>query len=168
MKKVNYNQFAKEALASLADTGGFLTVKNDDKVNTMTIGWGSLSYIWGKPVFIVMVRDSRYTYQLMEDTNQFTVSIPLGTAMKEELAFCGSNSGADCDKFSEANLTTIAGAEVETPLIEGCDLHYECKLRFKQEMDPDNLDPEFDEKWYSSGEGYHTVYFGEIVACHQE
>ena len=168
MKEISYNQFSKQALDALADSGAFLTVKTENEVNTMTIGWGSISYMWGKPVLIVMVRDSRYTYQLMEETNQFTVSIPFGAAMKEELAFCGSKSGADYDKFAECDLTTLKGEHIKSPLIKGCDLHYECKLRFKQQMDPESLDPEFDQQWYSSDEGYHTIYFGEIVGCYQE
>ncbi|MBM7557568.1 flavin reductase family protein [Halanaerobacter jeridensis] len=168
MKKIEYNQFAEEALDAIADSGAFLTVKTEDDLNTMTIGWGSISYMWGKPVFIAMVRDSRYTYELLETTNQFTVSIPFADAMKEELAFCGSKSGREHDKFSECDLNTTKAKEIESPLINGCDVHYECKLRFKQKMDPDNLDPALDEEWYSSDEGYHMFYFGEIVSCHKE
>jgi flavin reductase (DIM6/NTAB) family NADH-FMN oxidoreductase RutF len=168
VQEIKYNDFAEEFLDEIANTGAFLTVKTDDEVNTMTIGWGSLSYMWGKPVLIVMVRDSRHTYELIEKTNQFSLSLPFGAALKEELAFCGSNSGSEYDKFDECDLTTIAAQNIETPLIEGCDLHYECKLRFKQQMDPDDLDPMLDEEWYSSDEGYHTVYFGEIVGCYRE
>ena len=168
MKEVGYNEFAEEALDGLADGGAFLTVKTEDELNTMTIGWGSISYMWGKPVFIAMVRDSRHTYKLIEQTNQFTVSIPFADAMKEELIFCGSKSGRNHDKFSEAKLDTYPAKDVKAPLIKGCDLHYECQLKFKQEMDPDKLDPVLDEEWYSSDEGYHTLYFGEIVACHKE
>ncbi|MFO7819160.1 MAG: flavin reductase family protein [Halanaerobacter sp.] len=167
MKEVEYNQYAEEALEGLANGGAFLTVKTEDELNTMTIGWGSISYMWGRPVFIAMVRDSRYTYELIEQTNQFTVSIPFADAMKEELIFCGSKSGRDYDKFEEAGLDISPAENVKSPLIKGCNLHYECELKFKQEMEPDKLDPALDEEWYSS-EGYHTLYFGEIVACHKE
>lgn len=168
MKEVAYNQFAAEALEGIANGGAFLTVKTAEALNTMTIGWGSISYIWGKPVFVAMVRDSRYTYELIERTDQFTVSIPYGEGMEEELAFCGSKSGRNYDKFAECELVTTAGKNLKTPLIKGCDLHYECEIKFKQEMDPDKLDPRLDEEWYSSDEGYHTLYFGEITACYQE
>lgn len=168
MKKIKYNQLAEEALDAIADGGAFLTVKTEEDVNTMTIGWGSISYMWGQPVFIAMVRDSRYTYDLIETTNQFTVSIPFGDAMKEELTFCGTKSGRDYDKFTECDLDVTAAENVKSPLVNGCDLHYECQLKFKQEMDPDNLDPALDEQWYSSDEGYHTLYFGKIVASYQE
>ena len=164
MKKVSYNQYAKEATEGLAQ-GSFLTVKSEDEVNTMTIGWGSIGYIWGKPVLMVMVRESRYTYELIENTDEFTVSIPFDGKMKEELSFCGSKSGRDYDKFAECDLITVAGTEVDTPVIKGCDLHYECKIKFKQVMDEDMLEAGYKDKWYSNG-NYHTLYYGEIVASY--
>ena len=54
--------------------GAFLTVKADDAVNTMTIGWATIGYIWQKPVFMVAVRDSRHTFTLLEKTDNFTVT----------------------------------------------------------------------------------------------
>ncbi|GAB6099343.1 flavin reductase [Halanaerocella petrolearia] len=164
MKEVSYDEYMQEATQALSN-GAFLTVKTNDEVNTMTIGWGSIGYIWGQPVFMVMVRDSRYTYQLIEETDEFTVSIPLNGGMQEELKFCGSKSGRDYDKFAECDLTALDGKEVATPVIEGCELHYECKIKFKQPMDESNLEESVNSKWYSE-EGYHTLYFGEIVSCY--
>ncbi|AGB40341.1 conserved protein of DIM6/NTAB family [Halobacteroides halobius DSM 5150] len=166
MKEVSYDQYMQEATEALAK-GAFLTVQANDEVNTMTIGWGSIGYIWGQPVFMVMVRGSRYTYQLIENSDEFTVSIPLQGKMKEELSFCGSKSGRDYDKFAECDLTALEGKEVDTPVIDGCDLHYECKIKFKQPMDKENLDQVVDEEWYAQ-EGYHTLYFGEIVTCYTD
>ncbi len=166
MEKVDYKQYAKEFMEVLPK-GVFLTVKVEDEVNTMTIGWANLGYIWGKPVLMVMVRESRYTYQLLEKTDEFTVSIPLNGGMKEELSFCGSNSGRDHDKFKECDLTSVTGQNVDTPLIEECDLHYECKIKFKQEMREKGLKEEINSNWYSDND-YHTLYFGEIVGCYKK
>ncbi len=55
IRKVNYNEYSKEALEQLKK-GAFLTVKNDNRVNTMTIGWGNIGIIWNKPIFMVLVR----------------------------------------------------------------------------------------------------------------
>lgn len=166
MKKVAYNEYLKE-MTEVLPKGAFLTVKGDGELNTMTIGWGTVGYVWGKPVFTVLVRDSRYTYELMEKTDEFTVSIPLNGGLKEELAFCGKESGRDYDKITECNLTTIPGQRVDTPVIKGCELHYECKIRFKQRMDQDldKFDGEYDDKWYPTDD-YHTIYHGEIVDCY--
>ena len=34
--------------------------------NVMAIGWGTIGWVWGRPIFSVLVRPSRYTYKLME------------------------------------------------------------------------------------------------------
>lgn len=166
MKKIAYDDYIQEATRALSK-GAFLTVKSNDKVNTMTIGWGSIGYCWGKPVFMVMVRDSRYTYELIEKSDEFTVSIPLKGQLKEALKFCGTKSGRDYDKFSESSLSIQAGQDVNTPIIKGCDLHYECKIKFKQVMNPNNLDQKYNKDWYPQKD-YHTLYFGEIVGTYLE
>ena len=82
MKEIAYNEHADKALDILSK-GAFLTTAHDGKVNTMTIGWGSLSYMWGKPVFVVMVRHSRYTYEIIEKSGEFTVSLTLKDMKKK-------------------------------------------------------------------------------------
>lgn len=44
--------------------GVLLTAKSQDRVNTMTIGWGTIGIEWNKPIFIAYIRESRYTRQL--------------------------------------------------------------------------------------------------------
>ena len=158
-------QYLAQALAILPK-GAFLTTAADGKVNTMTIGWGSIGTVWQKPCFMVMVRESRYTYELIEKSTEFTVSIPLND-MKKALAFCGSKSGRDLDKLSAAGLSTLPGKEVRVPVIKDCGLHFECKIVYKQKMEPSALEGDKNGLWYKSGD-YHTLYYGEIVAAYEE
>lgn len=166
MKEVKFNKYLEEVLDQL-QRGAFLTVNYGEKLNTMTIGWGNIGINWGKPVFIAMVRDSRYTFNLIEKSTEFTVSIPALGTYKDELAFCGSKSGRDFDKFKECNLDLTPGNNVKTPLIQGCKYHIECIIKYKQRMEPENLKPELDNKWYP-GKDYHTFYYGEIVGFFKE
>jgi Flavin reductase like domain. len=162
MREVPYNQYLTEVDKHLKQGGIFLTSKGE-KVNTMVIGWGGINIYWGKPIFIAPVRKSRYSHNLIETSGEFTISIPLNEDMRKALAFCGSKSGRDFDKFKECNLTPVPGQKVNTPIIKECSLHYECKVVYKQDMIPENLDPAIDKKFYPD---YHTLYFGEIVACY--
>lgn len=164
MKQVPYNQYLVEVEQHLKQGGVFLSAKAE-KINTMVIGWGGINVYWGKPIFVVPVRKSRYTHGLIEKSGEFTVSIPLKEDMRKALAFCGTKSGRDFDKFKECNLTPEPGQKVNAPIIKECSLHYECKVVYKQDMIPDNLDAEIDKKFYPSPD-YHTLYFGEIVACY--
>lgn len=155
-----------DALNSLEQRGAFLTVKDEEgRVNTMTIGWGNIGYEWGRPVFIVLVRESRYTHELLEKAEDFTVSIPLDDNMKDALAFCGTKSGRDHDKFEDCDLSILDSKKVKSPAIGDCQMIYECKIVYKHDMDLQLLDDEVKNKWYSS-EDSHTIYYGEIVNCY--
>lgn len=165
MREVPYTEYATKAIEILSK-GAFLTTAHGGKTNTMTIAWGNIGFMWGKPVFTVMVRPSRYTYQLIEQSGEFTVSIPLQD-MQQALALCGTKSGRDLDKIAAAGLTLLPGQKVATPVIAGCGLHYECKIVYKHPLDPAALDPAYKAKCYASGD-FHTLYFGEIVACYRE
>ncbi|MBO8136962.1 MAG: flavin reductase family protein [Desulfotomaculum sp.] len=163
-KDVSYNQYAGEFLEQLP-RGAFLTVKDGEKLNTMTIGWGTIGYVWRKPIMLVAVRYSRYTYQLLEKAKEFTVSVPIKTDMKKELAFCGTKSGRDIDKFKELGLTAEPGKVVNTPVIGQCDLHYECRVVYQQAMEPAAVSESIHKDCYPKGD-FHVLYYGEIVASY--
>ena len=162
---IPYEQSAAQFLTQLPK-GAFLTVKTGDKLNTMTIGWGSIGHIWQKPIRMVMVRYSRYTYELMENAVDFSVNIPLAGELKKDLAVAGTKSGRDIDKFQECKLTAKHAKLIESPIIDECGLVYECKIIYKQEMHPENMTEEYKNRCYANGD-FHVMYFGEIVACYK-
>jgi len=145
--------------------GAFLTVKAGAELNTMTIGWATIGYIWQKTVFMIAVRDSRHTFKLLEQTDNFTVTIPTGDAYKDAVMFCGTQSGSQVNKFAECNLATRPAHHVQAPIIDIPGVHYECKIIYKTAMDNSFLDKSL-EKLYPKKD-YHTLYFGEIVACYE-
>jgi flavin reductase (DIM6/NTAB) family NADH-FMN oxidoreductase RutF len=150
----------------LMKQGAFLTVKNAEKTNTMTIGWGSIGFEWRKPMFTVLVRKSRFTHDLLENSDEFTVSIPINDKMKKALTFCGTKSGRYIDKFKECNLALIPGREISTPIIEGCELQFVCKIIYKQNMDPAALDATIKNNCYPDND-FHTIYYGQIIAAYK-
>ena len=42
--------------------------------NGMTVSWGGLGTLWGKPVGFVFVRKSRHTYNFIENSDSVTLS----------------------------------------------------------------------------------------------
>lgn len=163
---VPYEDYSQQFLMQLPK-GAFLTVKDGSLINTMTIGWGSIGYMWQMPVITVMVRYSRYTYELINKARDFSVSLPLSGEMKKALAIAGSKTGREVDKFKEANLTAKMAKCIESPVIAECDLIFECRLVFKQVMDPANLDESIRSKFYSDND-YHVMYYGEICSCYEQ
>jgi flavin reductase (DIM6/NTAB) family NADH-FMN oxidoreductase RutF len=164
--KLNYEDYSQQFLNQLPK-GAFLTVKEGDRLNTMTIGWGSIGYIWAKPVLMVMVRYSRYTHDLIEKAQDFSVSLPALGELKKSLATAGTKSGRDMDKFKECNLIAQAPKCIESPVIKECDLIFECKLLFKQVMEPEKLDKAILDKFYSDND-LHVMYYGEILDCYKQ
>jgi len=160
-KEIQVEDFNKEILQKLKP-GIFLNTSFEGKDNTMIIGWGGIQIVWGRPLFIVYVRDSRATYNLIEGSSEFTVSIPLSKLMKEEIAICGTKSLREMDKFEVCHFTKVKGRKVNTPIIGECELHYECKVIYKQVLN-DSIFPEQIVSRYYNGKANHTVYYGEIV-----
>jgi len=164
MKNLNYMNIAEEGINKIKK-GAFLTVKGADTLNTMTIGWATFGFIWQKPIMMVAVRSSRHTFGIIENALDFTVTIPSGD-MSKETAFCGSKSGRDVDKFKMCHLKTEDGQKVASPIIKVPGIHFECKIVFKSAMDPIHLDKNYDKALYPQKD-YHTLYFGEIMACYE-
>lgn len=163
MKDIHYSEYAQQVIDTLPK-GAFLTTNYGDKTNTMTIGWGNIGVTWSKPTFTVLVRHSRYTYELIEKSGEFTVSVPTKD-FTAALALCGTKSGRDMDKITAAGLKLAPGQKTGTPVIADCGIQYECKIVYKQKMDPAMLDASYQQRCYPNGD-YHTLYFGEIVAAY--
>ncbi|MEQ8202017.1 MAG: flavin reductase family protein, partial [Syntrophomonadaceae bacterium] len=144
-----------------------LTVKEGQRMNTMTIGWGNIGYIWQRPVITVMVRYSRYTHGLIDRAPDFSVSLPAPGEMRKALAIAGSVSGRDVDKFEAAGVSPQAARTIQSPVIKGCSLYFECKTVFRQAMDAKLLDTNIQANSYSSFD-YHVMYYGEITACYTQ
>ncbi len=161
MEEVRYEEYAKEYLEQLKK-GAFLTVKGA-RDNTMTIGWGTIGYMWKKPVLMVMVRPTRHSYALLEQAREFTVSVPLHQNLQDQLLGCGKHSGRDMDKFKEFGLDKQnALSLLETPVVGNCRLHYECRLLYRHPLDPEELDEVIRDTAYTQGD-YHVLYYGEVL-----
>jgi flavin reductase (DIM6/NTAB) family NADH-FMN oxidoreductase RutF len=154
MNDVGYMHVAEDSINKIKE-GAFLTVKSGNALNTMTIGWATFGVVWRKPIMMVSVRSSRHTFRIIESAKDFTVTVPAGD-MHKETDFCGSKSGRDVDKFKMCHLETTDSREVASPIIKIPGRHYECKIIYKSAMDPAHLEKD-----------YHTLYFGEILACYE-
>lgn len=171
-KEVQFPQYTAEMLQTLKEGRVLLVAKGKEgKPNPMTIAWGSIMFAWNKPIFVAMVRGSRHTYKLIEESNSFTVNF-FTDKYKKEMGFCGSKSGRDYNKFEETGLTPISGKAVTIPVIEEAFLNVECKVINKEKMNPEFLEKSIMDQYYSldntPGKDLHMFYFGEIVAMYTE
>ena len=162
--KETFTNNIEETLDNLYIGGAFFTVGDNSKVNTMTISWGSIGYMWRRPMFMAMIRDSRYSYEFLELGKTYTISIPFNKNKKEALDICGRYSGRNVNKKELANIKYIPSKIVKTPIVEGCEKYYECRIVLKQKIDFDNINDDIKKKFYSNNDGEHILFFGEILA----
>ena len=163
MEKIDERDIAPQVLKQIQQ-GAFLVVKAGSQLNVMTIGWATLGVIWKKSTMMVAVRNSRFTFGLIEKADSFAVSVPTGD-MTQEINFCGTKSGRDIDKLKECRFNPIAGKLIGSPILNLPGFHYECRIVYKTPMDPRFIAPDL-EPLYPKKD-YHTLYFGEILACSQ-
>jgi len=160
-----YSEYIKKA-AEILPKGAFLTTKDGDKINTMTIGWGTFGFQWGMPTAEVMVRQSRFTKELIDSSMEFTLTFPYDSGVKEALSYCGQKSGRYCDKITDCNLSVVPSNELLTPVIACKGLVMECKIIAKTQMQNELTDPLVLDKCYANGD-LHTIYYAKVVACYE-
>lgn len=142
---------------------GILLITGDgkNKKNIMTIGWLQIGFIWKEPVVSILVRSSRYSYKLMQEHDEFTINI-LPDAFNKEIAFCGAQSGAYCDKFKETGLKTISSKKVSSLSLKDAEIVLECKTLYKKNIEQENLSDLILARYYSDGD-FHQIITGMIL-----
>ena len=167
-KEVKAADYAEQIIKSIPK-GVLVTAKVGEKVNPMTIGWGTYGTQWGKEIFVVFVRGSRYTRELLDQNPEFTINIPLGAVNKEILMVCGRESGRDIEKVAKLGLTLEASKEISVPGIKELPLTLECKVVFRQKQQVELIDKKFVERFYpveENGVDEHYAYYGEVVKAY--
>ena len=151
---------------------GILLNTNGDKFNSMVISWGHFGIIWGEPAFVVYVREHRYTKAQLDKTREFTLSIPLDKPDPLISKVCGSLSGHNIDKVTEANLTLSAPERNHTPAVAEYPLTLECEALYAQKQDlsliPEDIrlscyPQDVDSTAPLANRDPHTAYIGKIV-----
>jgi flavin reductase (DIM6/NTAB) family NADH-FMN oxidoreductase RutF len=134
-----------------------------DDANVMTIGWGFFGLIWGRPAVQVLVRPTRHPWSFIERLPDFTVNWLPGDR-KAALGLCGSKSGRDLDKFIAAGLTPLPGTTVASPLLAESALALECRILYRDQLDPAKFQAEAIHAAYPLHD-YHGLFTGEVLAA---
>ena len=167
LEKMEFEAFRPDVFQVFHTQNALLTAGDRQHANTMTIGWCQLGCIWNLPTCTVYVRPERYTYQFMERSDYFTVSV-LPKGSQEIMALCGTKSGREVDKFSVCGLTVQYGvgdapypAEAEWVLV--------CKKLFVQDMAPEFVQDDRIFRSYTTAKGgWHRIYTGEVVKAYKK
>ena len=152
---LEFNPFTK-----IGHEWALVTAGSRKAANAMTISWGGMGVLWGKNVVFVFIRDSRYTKELIDASDFFSLSF-LGEEYREALNYCGSHSGRDGDKMAAAGLNFNFKHSI--PFVDEGNLIMLCQKLSSTRITKDSfLSPKIAEKWYPDGD-MHTMYVAEII-----
>lgn len=160
-----YTQIAPDKIPGniirmLSEDWMLITAGTKDKFNMMTAGWGGLGVLYGKPVMTCYINPTRYTYQLMEKNDTYTLTF-YTEAYREALQYCGTNSGRDTDKVKGSGLSPITTPGGSQAFSEAW-LIIECRKLVSQSITPEAISNEtVKEQW--TGKQLHKMYIGEII-----
>ena len=163
MKSIDINTLDISAPKLIGKQWMLITAGTPDNFNTMTASWGGLGFLWNRPVAYVFVRTNRHTAGFMNEQKKFTLSF-MPESYRQDLVFCGRNSGRDVDKVANTSLkpmTTAAG----NVAFEDAELVLECRTMFQTTLkEADFLDfSEVAPQWYDATNPMHVLYIAEIT-----
>lgn len=113
--------------------------------NLMTAAWAG-TVCSDPPMVSVSVRPSRYTYELIEKSGEFTVNLTDRNLLRAA-DYCGVRSGRDEDKFAVCGLTRVLPEGLRlAPAVAESPVTLACRVRERLAL------------------GSHVMYIGEIVS----
>ena len=141
-----------------------LTVKKGDIINSMTISWGALGYLWKKPTATMYLRPQRYTCQLLMDgCDSYTLSF-LESKYEKEIEYIGRHSGRDVDKYKETGLTPVIDGD--SAYIAEADTVIFCKKMYTSKVDiecaSNYMKETLKNDMYPNNDNHYMIY-GEIT-----
>jgi len=119
------------------------TYDREGKSNVMTAAWGGICCS-SPPCVAVALRKATYTYGNIVVQQEFTISIPSESHVKEADYF-GLVSGKSENKFAQTGLTPVKAGTVNAPYVKEFPLILECKVIHTIEI------------------GLHTQFIGQIM-----
>ena len=114
IRKIEVFDYATEIIKALSK-GAVITAKADNRVNAMTISWGTLGREWERKIFTIFIRETRYTHELLEKNPEFIVCIPQDGFNRKMVGVFGTKSGHNIDKVEAVGVRLLEGEMVSTP-----------------------------------------------------
>ncbi|MDE7312713.1 MAG: flavin reductase [Eubacterium sp.] len=152
---IEFNPFTK-----IGNEWMLITANKGDKVNAMTASWGGVGVLWGKNTAFIFVRDSRYTKELIDQSDHFSLTF-FDSNHKSALKYFGMVTGRKEDKLKIAKMNVNYYEDI--PFIDEGNLVICCRKMSATPILPEHfLDSKIQEKWYADGD-LHTMYVGEII-----
>lgn len=159
--EIDPKQISDNFIKAIGSDWALVTAGDHVEQNTMTVSWGGVGVMWNYPVAIVVIRPQRYTFEFTERCDKLTLSF-LPEEFRKALTYCGTHSGRDEDKISNAGLS-VTFTEEDTPAIAEARLVLECRKLYTDTIKAENfIEQGIVERWYAESD-FHKVYVLQIT-----
>ncbi len=159
--EIDPKQISDNFIKAIGSDWALVTAGDHVEQNTMTVSWGGVGVMWNYPVAIVVIRPQRYTFEFTERCDKLTLSF-LPEEFRKALTYCGTHSGRDEDKISNAGLS-VTFTEEDTPAIAEARLVLECRKLYTDTIKAENfIEQGIVERWYPESD-FHKVYVLQIT-----
>lgn len=169
-KSISVQDLSLNPMTMIGSEWWLITAGNTvDGYNAMPASWGHLGAIWerpsekahrGLPTAIVYLRPQRYTKELMDREEVFTLSV-FDKTYQKELLYLGTHSGRHENKIAFAGLTPIHTNDItyyeEAKMVFVCRKIYHAPL-----LETGFVDKSLVENNYKMKD-FHEMYVGEII-----
>ena len=130
--------------------------------NSLTLGWGATGTLWGRPVAIVYIRETRFSYRFFEGSDIFTLSWYPKQNMQAVLKIFGGTSGRSTDKEKRSGFTPVETPDGGVTYLEA-ERVLVCRKLMRQPV-PQEFVPK-DRKGKLNQDGrIHIQYTGEVLS----
>ncbi|MEM1485236.1 flavin reductase family protein [Oscillospiraceae bacterium PP1C4] len=165
MNKLSPYELTQNPFELINKKWAMITTRAGDKTNTMTASWGGVGILWNKPVVYVFLRPQRYTRELIDQSERFSVCF-LPEQYRDRLKHCGVASGRDEDKLATCGFEMITLDDA--PVLAQSEISFTCRKLFCQRLDPASiLDSSIDTVNYPHKD-YHFMYVAEILGVYEK
>lgn len=148
-------------LHAMSATGIFVTCGLETP-NIMVTHWGMFGELWGRQVFSLPVRSTKFSYRIIKETKSFALNVP-ARDMRTEISLCDTISGFKVNKFETLNLHPKRARSIDTYILGECGLIVEYKV--VAIIPPENIEKQVDDLFISARP--HTVFVGEAVDAYR-
>ncbi|MDR1880993.1 MAG: DUF4468 domain-containing protein [Tannerellaceae bacterium] len=159
-RQITPDKIPGNIIKMLSEDWMLITAGNETAFNMMTASWGGLGHLFGKPVAFCFINPTRYTYQLMEKNDTYTLTF-YTEAYRSALEYCGKASGKDTDKVKGSGLTPITTPSGSKAFGEAW-MIVECRKLLSQPLNAESVnDEKLRKEW--TGREMHKMFAGEII-----
>lgn len=134
--------------------------------NAMTASWGGLGVMWSVPVAFIVIRQTRFTKTLVDNSQGFALSFLDHQQYQQQLNYLGKTSGSTEDKMAGCGLTVADYQNI--PYFTDAHDVIICHKLFRSTYKPEQFLADWiDPKEYPT-HNYHDLYIGQVDAILQK